>query len=56
MNSSAVRTARAALRLGVLRLNTMGWRFGRRRFSFKTIALLIAAGEAVRDGDVVRTP
>lgn len=54
MSTSAMRIVQAALRVGVLRLNSQGWRFGRRRFAFKTVSRLIAAGEAVRDGDVVR--
>jgi hypothetical protein len=50
----AKRIIRAALQKGVLRLNNQGWRYGRRRFAFKTVARLIAAGEAIRDGNTVR--
>lgn len=45
---------REALRRGVLLNNGMGWQFGRRRFNYATVSRLIALGEAVRDGDVVR--
>lgn len=49
---------RAALARGVLiaeRGHTgLAWRFGRRRFNTITVARIIAAGDAVRDGDIVR--
>lgn len=50
---------RAALRRGplILRRRSNGiadWKFGRRHFSEQTVAPMIARGEAVRDGDVVR--
>lgn len=49
---------RAALRVGVLvavRPHTgLAWKFGRRCFNTATVARIIAAGDAVRDGDIVR--
>lgn len=50
---------RAALLRGplILRRRSNGipdWRFGRRIFSEQTVAKMIARGEAVRDGNVVR--
>ncbi len=49
---------RAALRLGSLEIaragNTIGWRYGKRIFAAETVRWLIDAGEAVRDGDIVR--
>lgn len=46
----------AALRYGPLDLDVghLCWRFGHRRFAFKTVARVIAAGLAVRLGDTVR--
>ncbi len=32
----------------------LAWKFGRRIFSTVTVARLIAAGEAIRDGNIVR--
>lgn len=32
----------------------LAWKFGRRMFNTITVSRLIAAGEAVRDGDYVR--
>jgi hypothetical protein len=32
----------------------LAWKFGRRMFNTITVSRLIAAGEAVRDGDEVR--
>lgn len=51
---------RAALRRGPLVLQRRpngipDWKFGRRLFSEKTVGPLIARGEAVRDGNIVRT-
>jgi hypothetical protein len=45
---------REALRIGPLELDGQGWRFGRRRFNYATVARLIALGEAIRIGDIVR--
>lgn len=49
---------RAALARGVLiavRPSTgLAWKFGRRKFNTTTVARIIAAGDAVRDGDIVR--
>jgi hypothetical protein len=45
---------REALRRGNLVLNRKAWRFGRRAFSFAAVARLIEAGEAVREGNIVR--
>ena len=49
---------RAALARGVLiavRPHTgLAWKFGRRSFNTATVAQIIAAGDAVRDGDTVR--
>lgn len=49
---------RAALAKGVLvavRPHTgLAWKFGRRKFNTATVARIIAAGDAVRVGDVVR--
>lgn len=59
-NTPAIVYARAALSRGVLiREHMKPWRlvhyrFGRRLFRPDTINKLIAGGEAVRDGDVVR--
>lgn len=55
MNRPSTKVVRAALKVGVLTLKNQGWRFGRRQFAFKTVARLIANGEAVRDGDTVRS-
>lgn len=49
---------RAALSVGPLEYHQnrqlTGWKFGRRIFSKTTVALLIEAGEAIRDGEFVR--
>lgn len=44
---------RAALARGPLVRDRSHWRFGRRLFNPATVARLIAAGEAVRDGSQV---
>jgi hypothetical protein len=56
--TGAQMVCRAALRRGdlIMRRRSNGvpdWRFGKRAFSERTIAVLIATGEAVRHGDVV---
>lgn len=49
---------RAALARGVLvahRGHTgITWKFGRRAFNACVVARIIAAGDAIRDGDIVR--
>lgn len=49
---------RAALARGVLvavrGFTGITWKFGRRRFNACTVARVIAAGDAVRVGDIVR--
>jgi hypothetical protein len=45
---------RAALRKGPLTLCGQAWRFGKRRFNYATVAMLIQLGEAIRDGNTVR--
>jgi hypothetical protein len=45
---------REALRRGQLVLKGQAWMFGRRGFSFAAVARLIEAGEAVREGNIVR--
>lgn len=54
MNQPSTKVVRAALKVGVLTLKNQGWRFGRRQFAFKTVARLIASGEAVRNGNTGR--
>lgn len=51
---SSADICRAALRLGELKLNPKGWKFRRRVFTKATVNELIASGEAVRVGEVVR--
>jgi hypothetical protein len=53
------RIVRAALQRGEIKRvtrfkNLHGWQFGRRHFNDETIQRAIAAGHAVRVGDVVR--
>jgi hypothetical protein len=49
----AVVSARAALTRGPLVRRARHWQFRRRLFSNATVAALVAAGEAVRQGDRV---
>lgn len=50
----AIRTCREALLIGPLRCCGTQYLFDRRFFSSRTVNVLIALGEAVRDGDFVR--
>lgn len=51
---SALMACRMALRLGVLKCCGTVWLYDRRFFSARTVNSLIASGEAIRDGDIVR--
>lgn len=56
--SRSEQVCRNALQRGHLNAHKTGhgiaWKFGRRLFSMATVARLITAGEAIRDGDIVR--
>ncbi|MDB5652880.1 MAG: hypothetical protein JWQ94_493 [Tardiphaga sp.] len=56
--SRSEQVCRNALQHGQLVAHKTGhgiaWKFGRRLFSTATVARLIAAGAAIRDGDIVR--
>lgn len=50
----AIDIVRAALKRGVLVREGRQWRYDRRFFNNATVKVLIKAGEAVREGDIVR--
>jgi hypothetical protein len=52
---AALDFCRAALARGPLVREGRHWRFGRRRFNNETVKRLIDEGQAIRDGDAIRS-